>query len=260
MAKRRRISKYQLVTTLVIAGVFIGTIFATFIISPEDILAESDDGIVRVEGFAKAGTSVEIEKQTQTLPPFPPVLGDVYRIHIDGQPLPPSFVVRFRYNEDAVAVFGQGSGGGVSVMVYDTRLLAWRYLPTVVDVQEQTVTAEVPPGLNAQLWSYGIVSSGVAPENADVLLDELISFPPEGAVGYIASDAFGSEEIDYIVRNIQLDRGGCDGVYRTGKEETMTSKEVHWDGNTYRIIVYWQIDEGCSEGEIMRSQYKSSTD
>lgn len=259
MAKRRRISRYQLTTAAVIAAVFIGTFVAVFFIPPEDARLRSEDGRVTVDGVAAAGAELQIVPIEEVVPQ-PPVLGDVYEITLDGSALTSNFTISMNYEDRRAAIAGIGSESALKAMVYDPRVLAWRFVPSVVDYTQGELVVDVPAGTSGVLWSYGFLSEGMLPENEKVLLDELISFPPEGAVGYTVVSSFGSEEIDYLLLDAERDRGGCAGVYETGDQTTITSKEEIQGGSMYRLMAFWEIAEGCDEGERITSEKDSSTE
>lgn len=245
---------------VLIVAIFLGTVVAVSFSAPEGVRSVSEDGMVLVESRAVARMDVSIIQKEEQLIPHPPALGKVYEIRVNNAPLSSPFSLTMTYDPSALSIVGEHPGGGLSILAYDSRFLAWQFLPTVVDSQKRTLTTEIPPGFSSFLWSFGFRSEGTRSSHEDVLLNELLSFPPEGSVGYTAVSSFGSEEIDYLLLDSQQDRGGCGGVFRIGTSVVPTSKEELVDGNTYRLMVFWQVADGCALGEKISSEMHSSTE
>jgi len=248
---RRKFTKQSLATAFIIAAVFVGTFLVVILAPPEHVRAVSENGNVRVEGVARGKGELVIRE---------PLQGFVYEVLFGGEALPPSFTISMNYQ--ALSNFSDSaefecpgeSAPNVNVWnvaLYDTKLSAWRAIPSTYDPATAMVTAEVPAWSRATLWTASHESDFCKPEYNDaVLLDELLSFGPERAVGYEVVATAGFEEGSFGLVDAQRDRGGCDGRYRAGSEETVTTRERKLEnGSTYRLIAFWQLEEGCEEGE-----------
>lgn len=249
MATQRRILSQHAVTALVIGAVFLGTLAATFMLPPEDVRLVSEDGLVRVEGKSAFGNLADIRvldgEHNEA-----PVLGAQYQVLAAGEPISTPFSITFTYDPRRLDL---KETSPLAVMAYDARVLAWRYFPSVQDASAKTLTAEIVGSNTLYAWSYGYRRELSPLKQEAVLLDELLSFPPEGAVGYTVATSIGSDESSLVLLKEERDRGGCAGVYRVGTSETLTSKEVEEDGLMERVMVFWQIGNGCAEGESVHT-------
>jgi len=209
------------IPVLLVFAAVLGTVAVIVLRQPEAIHAVGDDGRVTVDGrgtgevvIANAGL------RSGSIP--------VEDISSDGLPLPARLTLTLAYDP---ALRAQAARP-LSLFGYDVSLAAWRRVASVDDPAAATLTG--PFALATRRWTYGVVPDESFSSEAAVVIDQLASFPPAGAVGYRAYVAVTQGGEDFFLLQAGLGSGGCAGVFRSGRSQIVTSHDVSHAGETMR--------------------------
>ena len=229
------------VVALILAASF-GTAAVLALPDPDRSSATSADG-----RFAAHGTFSAL--QVERLPDRISQAGDVpaYRVTAEGSAPARAYDASLSY--DPAWAAQRFHGAALALWSYDPALSVWRRAASQEDRVAGAVSAEGVPG--ASDWTLAPADSGPVPVAAASLLDALLSFPPDGAVGYEAFAAAaepGSE--DFFLVAEPLARGGCAGTFASGHETTVT-KELRSSSGTVRVAIRFQVSAGCPPGAAL---------
>lgn len=241
MSRAKTISQ-EFIISLLLGIVFFGTLIATFAIPPEELRLVSEDGRVRVEAQVPAPELARLLVRERDTDPLSFLRGPLYEIDLGIEVLPQPYQLRILYDP---SWFGENDPETIRLYYFDERLSAWRIYPFTLDADEEVIEAEIIT--TASLWSLGI--SG--PEDAkgyEDIVSELISFPPEGAIGFTVS-IVAADSDDILLLDSERVRGGCEGQFRLGTSETITTRERRIGSALYRAQAHWQLAEGCASDE-----------
>ncbi len=238
----RRIKKQSFVISLTIVAVLAGTMLVIALRPPEGIDVTSPDGRVRAEGNVLSGETAVVIEALAHKEGLPDLMREpLYRIELTRSLSPLPFTLRFRSLESA------------TLYAFDQRLGAWQPVPSVWQADTQEVVAQVRL-FESQLWGVGSALSQEIPSFAPVVVDELRAAPPPDAVGYRAFAAVSSgADRDFVMIDSVLDTGGCNGAFKSGKTQTLSSKDRTIGSGDVRIGMLWEIGAGCAKGETIRS-------
>lgn len=237
----RRIIKQKTIIMLVITLVVAGSLVALFALTPESVRLRSADGCFNLVGEIGVESEVVFNERLDLTGPFSLIVGSVYGIDFGSQVLPQPFSLALCV-DPAWGVLNE-----LSIFAYDDELSAWRMMQSVNNPFDSTLTTEIR--IPFSLWAVGRSFTFGVPTVHDSLMNELLAWPPEAAVGYRVYSSFAIEDGDFVLINDQVQRGGCSGVYFSGSDQTITSVERVVAGGTYRLSVIWEMGEGCMEGE-----------
>jgi len=227
--------KHAIPVVLVLAAA-LGTAAIVALRQPDVIHATGDQGRVRVDGRG-VGELVIVhvgERDDSGIP--------VEDISLDGLPIPASFLLTLSYDPAVRAKAPRP----LSLFAYDAVLAAWRSIPTAEDAGSTTLSAYA--AVASRRWTYAVLPDDTLPSGAATVIDQLVSFPPTGAVGYRAFAAVSPHGDDFFLLNDDLGQGGCDGTFRRGRDQTVTSHDVAVSGLAMRYEVQWELADGCVDG------------
>jgi hypothetical protein len=209
----------------------------------EELRIASSDGVIEVEGLVANPDYARIVKREQFSQILSAIRSSVYEIDLGTSVLPQPYILSFSYEEEW---FGNATPEQIVLYYFDERVSSWRAHLSSIDSESHIVEAEVVTP--ATLWALGLSGPEDVPEAYEHLLNELISFPPPNAIGF-SVNVSATEAEDFILLQPELLIGGCEGRYRLGQSETITSREYLSANVVYRVQALWQIANGCVEGE-----------
>lgn len=216
---------------LVVIG--LATAFAVLVPEPDVRSARSDDGRLEVRGVGDPAQPIAITKHEGFLKPNHVIDPLTYTLTLGGQPLPSLFKIRMI-----------GVSPSDTVFAYDETLLAWRPLFTSYDSITGAIEADAVP--SAHTYGSGVRPILSPPKERGSVLNTLMTGAPPGAIGFEATDAVAFAEDEFILLAETFARGGCSGRFETGKSTTVSTQEIPLGEATYRILVRWQLNGGCS--------------
>ncbi len=243
MARRRKQIRSLAIAALT-AGVLIGTLFVLGSPEPEQVRAVSDDGRVAVAGFLRevdGSGGIVITRRDDLGRPFAELTSPAYEIASAPAGGRQALTLTAAYDAPDPVLY-----------YFDRPLSAWQAYPSVADPAAQVLVAEIPAG-GPLIWAVGrrIPFFGIPDEYDSVMMDELVSAPPQGAVGFRAFIARSADAGDWVVVVDELGRGGCGGRFRSGASRTITSLDRSFDPAVYRVGVVWELDGGCASGSAI---------
>lgn len=224
---------------LVALAVLVGTGTVGFLPDPEARVTTSADGAVRIEGSWRADVPPPAILRRSLPGPLLAVRGAPYEI---SAPLAPEgSLYRVSFN------IGSSLGERPVLYQFDADLAAWRALPAEQSADQWRLQIETQ-ALSAGLWGMGISLPVDRPAGAEGALRDALRVWPPGAVGYQAFAMRVNAAGDAVLLADPVDTGGCDGLFHLGNTQTKTSRDVPFGDDAYRIVVRWQMADGCSPG------------
>ncbi len=209
----------------------LATAFVVLVPEPDVRTAVSEDGRFEVRGIANPTLPIVITERDGVLQPHHVIGIPVYGVVLGGGALPSSFVVRMRTQD------------GDTLFAFDEAILAWRPLAASSDRTEGVLEATAIPSATA--YGFGVRPALSVPRERAAVLSSLLTGAPPGAVGFEATDAVAFADDEFILLGEHFVRGGCNGRFVSGKTSTVSSQEVPLPQAAYRMMVRWQIGDGC---------------
>lgn len=229
--------------------VMIGTWFAMVVPEPEAHSIASSDGAVRIDGIWPSGAEPNIVRRDELNGPFTAVQGFVYTV--SGSPAPDGSPYHLTFSLPPSL-----GASRATLLNYDSELAAWRPIPSTLGVDRWSLVVEMPR-LPGGLWAVGMVPS--LPASANIDFSTLTDVPPPGAVGYRAFSAASTVSDDFVLDGALSDQGGCEGQFIVGSHRTKTSLDLRLAGGIRRLIVEWQLGDGCAPGQQILSSTRVSS-
>lgn len=218
--------------------VVVGTWFAIAAPDPERHSIASPDGAVRIDGVWNPGVEPKIVRRDDLKGPFTAVQGFVYEL--SGAPAPDGSPYHLSFSLPSSL-----SATHATLFTYDSTLSAWRPVPATRTEDQWSLEMETPR-VPLGVWGVGMVPS--LPMSPLAAFSALLDAPPPGAVGYRAFAATSTVTDDFVLDGGVRAQGGCAGYFAVGAQRTKTSLDLRLAGGTRRLIVEWQIGEGCAPG------------
>jgi len=250
MAKRRKkINIQDWAASLLTIAVTIGTVIVIFFIPPEQVQVQSGDTVVSLSGISNKEDRPSVKRREDIVAPFTAIVSPVYEITTPTQ-LPDVLEIEFKYD---LSWLGNSREDLLQLLIFDQILNAWRPVVSEVNFEKKQVEAVLPQVETESLWGLGIVLPLTFEREQDLLLQEILQHPPEGAISYQAYSALAIVPGDFVVIRDPLNQGGCDGLFQVGKEKLVMVAEKTVNGATLNVTVVWQRAHGCVEGEVIRA-------
>lgn len=237
--------KQNTVITLVIIMAAAGTLVAIFTLAPESVHLRSADGCFYLQGKIGQASEVTASQRLDLDKAFSVLPGPIYEINFGSDFLPSPFTLTL------CAQPQWGPINELSIYAYDDKLAVWRPMQSVPDPGNSTLTAEIRTPFS--LWGVGRRLAFETPNEHEAMMEELLAWPPESAVGYRVYASFALEDGDFVLVDDLVERGGCSGVYFSGVKQSGISVEKEAVGGIYRLNAIWELGEGCMEGEEIRA-------
>jgi hypothetical protein len=121
---------------IVVAIVLIASVLLILRPSPEQVVAVSQDTLLRVEGVARGGATVMIERLDGVDTSIPSLVGPLYEITLTRSGMLEDAQLMFSFAEFASAF----SISNVAVYRFNRETLSWEVLPTFFDLDTQTIS------------------------------------------------------------------------------------------------------------------------
>jgi hypothetical protein len=130
---------------IVVAIVLIASARLILYPNPEQIVAVSDDHLVRLEGVTRSSTAITIQRLDGIETPISPSVSSVYEISGETQSVLKNGELTFLFSEFDSDFLIQD----VVVYWFDRETLSWIALPTLFDLSAQSVTTQLEFSGNA---------------------------------------------------------------------------------------------------------------
>jgi hypothetical protein len=231
------VKRIHAVPILLVFAAIVGTGAILALRQPDVIHVAGDDGRAVVDGHG-VGTVAIVNAGARPGTGIP-----VEDISLSGLPLPAGFTLTLSYDPSVRA----HAPRPLSIFGYDAPLSAWERVPSVDDPVSATLSA--PTSVAATRWTYAVLPDDAVDPQAKVVLDQLVSFPPPGAVGYRAYVGLTQGGKDFFLLDGDFGQGGCGGAFHAGRAQSLTSHDLSQAGETARYEVQWEIGDGCPAGQ-----------
>lgn len=140
MARGKHAQESNKAIAMVVAIVLVASTLLVLRPSPEQVVAFSQDGLVRVEGVTRSPGSILIERIDGVDISTEGVVSPIYEVTLDGQGVLEEAELLFSYESFALEGL---SIQEVAMYRFDRASLSWKPLPTFFDLSEQTLTSTV---------------------------------------------------------------------------------------------------------------------
>ena len=250
----RKKIKQKTVIFLLVLLVIGGSLFVLIKPQPETVHLSSRNGNFDLSGQVRNSTTLKFKKRENIAVPFL-FASSVYEIDFGQTFLAKALLLQLK-NENPELDFQSSS-----IYAYDPSILAWRRQNSFFDFKRESFSLEIDQPF--KLWTVAEKQKlgegdlkDVSLQTFEGMLNELLAWPLEKAVGYQVYLSFSWNDRDFILLTDQVGYGGCQGNYQEGLSETLTSSEKKVADKFYRLSVVWQLDEGCLQGEKIESSQK----
>ena len=140
MTRGKRAQESNWAIAIVVAIVLMASVLFVMRPSPEQVVAFSPDGLVRVEGVTRARGSILIERIDGVDTSMEGIVSPIYEVTLDGQGTLEETELSFSFAEFA---FEELSIQEVTIYQFDRASLSWKPVPTFFTLAEQTLTSTV---------------------------------------------------------------------------------------------------------------------
>lgn len=230
---------------IIVLLVALGTVFLMFNRLPEERVIISDDGLFTIEAWVGESISIVVSENEATASN---IISQIYDVQPSEAQLTTFATITIRYSEESL---GDTQAEELIIGYFDEVAEVWRTVPSTIDLEAQTVSAEVD-----HLSSWGLVVNrqvelgGALNEAIQSIAQDI----PVGATGLLIETAYGLVgEAPVLVPGVLLS-GGCGGVYERGQEtyQNIESLEATAQINgvsqtvQFRVVGTWAIGKGCT--------------